>query len=354
MSSDILRCTEGELISRADCLCWLQKNPWGDRDISALDHYVWMNSTLVNETCIWFLLFWRREERKFPEWVLAGTYLGLKAGREGSSGTFPLRESFGSGLVAWHKKVQSFRSESISNQVRFVFFFSGISYLEILDLCKTPHSSLSLCWFHCGFSCWETLLTIFLFPNLWANSGQNICVKSRLAAELPAFSSQLLWKLHPFHLCHMPQPSRLLLRFLLGSVPDLSLAGVGSFSCDTWSQFLPPDSSPVRPRMERAQLRAGGEFPLAWRRLLGILFTSSIPLAHFNPWMILDSYSEWNYRSGQSYEKPVESKTVLSCGTLPRCVRHRFYKATLSGKSIYKMKVGVTTRSGTRLEVHSN
>lgn len=81
-------------------------------------------------------------------------------------------------------------------------------------------------------------------------------------------------------------------------------------------------------------LRAGGEFPLAWRRFWGIFFTSSIPLAHFGPWMILDSCSEWNCRSGQSYEKPVESKTVSGCGILPKCVRHRFYKAALSAKPI--------------------
>jgi len=68
--------------------------------------------------------------------------------------------------------------------------------------------------------------------------------------------------------------------------------------------------------------------------LIIFFFLSSIPLACFNPWMILDSCSEWNYESSHSYKKPVKSKTLSSCGSLPKCVRHRFYKAFLSTKPI--------------------
>lgn len=64
---------------------------------SALDHYTRMHPTLGNVTCIFFLLLWRREERKSPLWVRAGTYLGLKVGREGRSGPFSSGRILGRG-----------------------------------------------------------------------------------------------------------------------------------------------------------------------------------------------------------------------------------------------------------------
>lgn len=216
-----------------------------------------MNPILGNIKCIYFLLTRGREERKLPLWVQTSKHLGLKAGR-GQACPFPSGRPLGQ-LCDIEKPVQSFCSESISNQVSALPSFSGTFYLEILDLCKGLHSSLSQCWFHCGFSCWEILLMIFLFPNVRAKSGQNICFKSCLKAELPACSLGFLWKLQPFHLCHRSQLSHLLPRSLLGSVPDLSLA-------------LPPDSSPGRPRMRRAQLKGSQWISFGLKEAFGDFF----------------------------------------------------------------------------------
>lgn len=121
---------------------------------------------------------------------------------------------------------------------------------------------------------------VFLFPNVWAKSGQSICFESCSVAEVPAFSLGLLWKLQPFHLCHRSQLSRLLPGSLLGSVPDLNLAG-------GWQPLLWPGANlclqtPAQRDQEWGELgsRAGSEFPLAWGRLLGIFFFFSQAAYH--------------------------------------------------------------------------
>lgn len=154
-----------------------------------------MNPILGNMKCIFFLLLRGREERKLPLWVQAGKHLGLKAGR-GQECPFPSERPLDQ-LCDIEKPVQSFCSESISNQVSALPSFSGTFYLEILDLCKGLHSSLSQCWFHCGFSCWEILLMIFLFPTVRAEwpkylfqilfNGRAVSFLAGVALEAPAF-----------------------------------------------------------------------------------------------------------------------------------------------------------------------
>lgn len=128
--------------------------------------------------------------------------------------------------------------------------FSGFCYLKILRLCKSLHSSPS-CSFHCGFSCWDTLLQIFLFPSLWRISGQNM-------SQICSATKLLVSSCHCLESCSL-STSVSAVACCWGLSWSLcqtwTSLGACSFSCNIWSWDLPPDWSPVRPRVRRPQLK---------------------------------------------------------------------------------------------------
>lgn len=112
-------------------------------------------------------------------------------------------------VVTWHRLSSAVFLTRKLQQPKVVASpsFAGFCYLKILDLCKNLHSSLSLCWFPCGFSCWETILIIILFPSLWGICGQNMsqicsaanfCLPPPICCESSSLSTSVnVWDIMP-------------------------------------------------------------------------------------------------------------------------------------------------------------
>lgn len=117
------------------------------------------------------------EERKFHEWVLAGTYLGLKAGREGSSGTLPQGEFWVRvSCMTQKSSIFQIRKHQQPSQICVLFFWNL--------LLRSPRSLQDL-----AFLSVTMLISLWLF--LLRNFVDNLSVSKPMSKQWPKYLCQI-------------------------------------------------------------------------------------------------------------------------------------------------------------------